>query len=341
MSRVGLQTFVSVFLSIAIIASIAVFIGHQRIFTALDNIQGNPFPIVLFLSFFTLAFGLRALRWGIIVPETRFGVLLRGLYVAWFFNGIMPARLGDAVRVYFLKTEESVDVGEGLASVLIDRVLDLICLLAIFPAYLYLTIEGEQLSTTSQFFLLATLIITLVALAGILLIAWRPSFIVMSIEKSIGNLSQNVSQKVSRLVRSASKGIRAFGGDKQALTWSILLSFPIWIFESTSTYLVARAMGIENVSFTLCLLAATFAFFAMTIPITPAGWGSFELAIATVLSLVLPLESALLIALVDHVIRQAYVALVGGIMLQTFSSTFSETLEEVRQLRSSKPVTRE
>ncbi|MFX0117045.1 MAG: lysylphosphatidylglycerol synthase transmembrane domain-containing protein [Candidatus Hodarchaeota archaeon] len=338
MSRVNQSTLVSIILSIIVVFCMIVFIGLKRISTALSKIQGNPVPILLFLTLFTLAFGLRALRWRAIVPEAEFSVLLRSLYVAWFFNGITPARLGDAARIYLLKTEESVEIGEGLASVVIDRILDLVCLLAIFPAYLYLTIEGEKLSTASQFFLLATLIVTLAALVSVVLTAWKPNLIVTFIEKPIGILSQNAAKKISQLVWSASKGIRAFGRNRKALTWSLLLSFPIWVLESTSTYLVAQAMGIEEVSFTLCLLAATFAFFAMTIPITPAGWGSFELAIAAVLSLVLPLESALLVALVDHVIRQVYVALVGGVMLQTFSSNFSETLEGIKRIKSDKKL---
>jgi uncharacterized protein (TIRG00374 family) len=338
MSQVNLSTLISIILSVIVVLCMIIFIGLNRISTALNNIQGNPVPILVFLTLFTLAFSLRALRWKTIVPEAEFSVLLRSLYVAWFFNGITPARLGDVARVYFLKTEESVEVGEGLASVVIDRILDLVCLLVIFPAYLYLTIEGEQLSTASQFFLLATLTVTLAALVGVVLTAWKPNLVVTFIGKLIGILSRSAAKRINQLVWSASKGIRAFARDQKALTWSLLLSFPIWVLESTSTYLVAQAMGIEEVSFTLCLLAATFAFFAMTIPITPAGWGSFELAIAAVLSIVLPLESALLIALVDHVIRQVYVALVGGLMLQTFSSNFSETLEEIRRIKANKKL---
>ncbi|MHA2270442.1 MAG: lysylphosphatidylglycerol synthase transmembrane domain-containing protein [Candidatus Hodarchaeales archaeon] len=336
MNRAKQTTIISIFLSIFVVACMLLFVGQDRISTALSNIQENPAPIILFLGLFTLAFGLRALRWKIIIPETRFGVLLRALYVAWFFNGITPARLGDVARIYFLKTEESVEIGEGLASVVIDRVLDLICLLAIFPAYLYLTIEGEHLSATSQFFLSATLIVTLSALLLVLLTAWKPGVIIAFIERTIGNISENLSKKMKNLVWSASKGIRTFGENKKALAWAILFSFPIWILESSSTFLVAQAMGFEDASFTLCLLAATFGFFAMTVPITPAGWGSFEVAIAAVLSLALPIESALLIALVDHVIRQVYIALVGGTMLQTFSSTFSETLKEIQRIRSDK-----
>ena len=334
MNRVWQQVLVSMFLSIIVIACMLVFIGGKRLSTALENIHDNPVPVILFLGLFTLAFGLRAVRWKIIIPNSRFSVLFRGLYVAWFFNGITPARLGDVARVYLLKTEESVEIGEGLASVVIDRVLDLICLLAIFPAYLYITIEGEQLSDVSQFFLLATLIVTLTALFGVILTAWKPDFVIIVIKKSIGALSQSVAQKISQLVWSASKGIRDFSKNRDALAWSILLSFPIWLFESTSTFLVAHAMGIHEVSFSLCLLAATFGFFAMTVPVTPAGWGSFELAIAAVLSLSLPIETALLVALVDHVVRQIYIALLGGIMLQTFSSSFSQTLEEIRRMRS-------
>ncbi len=333
MARLKSQILLSFLISLIVIISIIVFVGLNNISAAITRIQNNPLPILVFVLIFSLSFTLRAVRWKFIVPEASMGVLIRSLYVAWFFNGVTPARLGDAARVYFLKTEESVNIGEGLASVIIDRILDLICLLAIFPSYLYFTFEGRELDEISQFFLLTTIIITLVALILVFLTAWRPETMSLVISQLLGFMGEKTTQKISQLIKSASMSIRGFSGNKKAVTGSIFVSFPIWIFESMSTYLIAQAMDIE-VSFFLCLLAATFGFFAMTIPITPAGWGSFELAIAAVLSISLPLETALLIALVDHVIRQVYVALIGGIALQSFSGTFFETFAEIQKLRA-------
>ena len=100
------------------------------------------FFLVAFLIYYA-SFPLRALRWRVLLQNVGFtqenGIHLPSfwkiveiIYISFFANSIVPAKLGDLYRAYLLRQEIKVSVSRGVGTVLAERLLDLIVLLLLF-----------------------------------------------------------------------------------------------------------------------------------------------------------------------------------------------------------------
>ena len=100
------------------------------------------FFLAAFLIYYA-SFPLRALRWRILLQNVGFtqenGIHLPAfwkiveiIYISFFANSIVPAKLGDLYRAYLLRQEIKVSVSRGVGTVLAERLLDLIVLLLLF-----------------------------------------------------------------------------------------------------------------------------------------------------------------------------------------------------------------
>jgi glycosyltransferase 2 family protein len=105
------------------------------------------FLLAAFLVYY-LSFPIRTLRWRMLLQNVgytksngvhlpKFPKLLEILYISWFANVIVPAKLGDLYRAYLLRTEAGLPASRTFGTVLAERLLDLLVLLMLFiPAVL-------------------------------------------------------------------------------------------------------------------------------------------------------------------------------------------------------------
>src|SRR5690349_11168552 len=100
------------------------------------------FFLAAFLIYY-LSFPIRTLRWRLLLKNVgytkangvelpKFWKLLEILYISWFANVIVPAKLGDMYRAYLLRQEGGVSASRSFGTVLAERLLDLIVLLLLF-----------------------------------------------------------------------------------------------------------------------------------------------------------------------------------------------------------------
>jgi hypothetical protein len=78
---------------------------------------------------FYLGFPLRGYRWERLLRETGFVIGLRNsveiLYLSWFVNCVVPAKLGDVYRAYLLKMNSPASLSRTFGTVFIERILDI------------------------------------------------------------------------------------------------------------------------------------------------------------------------------------------------------------------------
>lgn len=90
-----------------------------------------------------LSFPIRALRWRILLNNVgftkengvelpKFWKLTEIIYLSFFANVVVPARLGELYRAYLLRQEAGVSATRTFGTVLAERLLDLIVLLLLF-----------------------------------------------------------------------------------------------------------------------------------------------------------------------------------------------------------------
>ena len=110
--------------------------------------SANLFFFLVAFVIYYCSFAIRTLRWrcllenvgfthanGIQLPK--FWKLVEIIYISFFANGVVPAKLGDLYRAYLLRQEIGVSTTRSFGTVLAERLLDLIVLLLLFiPAIL-------------------------------------------------------------------------------------------------------------------------------------------------------------------------------------------------------------
>src|SRR5258708_4356536 len=113
----------------------------------LDRVrQANPALLALAFLAFYATFPVRALRWRRLLDNVelttheeggqRLGipVLSEIIFLGWFANCIVPAKLGDAYRAYLLKLNAAVSFSTTVGTILAARIIDLVVLFVLMLA---------------------------------------------------------------------------------------------------------------------------------------------------------------------------------------------------------------
>ncbi len=110
--------------------------------------SANLFFFLVAFVIYYCSFAIRAFRWRLLLENVGFtranGIqlptfwkLVEIIYISFFANGVVPAKLGDLYRAYLLRQEIGVSTTRSFGTVLAERLLDLIVLLLLFiPAIL-------------------------------------------------------------------------------------------------------------------------------------------------------------------------------------------------------------
>ncbi len=105
----------------------------SMVFHALRHSRGVGFLALMGLTL--LGFWLRALRWRWLIHAPRplsVGGLFSATMVGFMANNLLPFRLGEFVRPWVLSRREKLSKSTLFATIVVERVIDMITLLAIF-----------------------------------------------------------------------------------------------------------------------------------------------------------------------------------------------------------------
>ena len=121
-------------------------INPQKTWAAVRSANSIFFLAAFFIYY--LSFAVRALRWRMLLENVgftktngvhlpKFWKIVEIIYISFFANVIVPAKLGDMYRAYLLRQELGVSATRSFGTVLAERLLDLIVLLLLcIPAVL-------------------------------------------------------------------------------------------------------------------------------------------------------------------------------------------------------------
>lgn len=230
----------------------------------------------------------RATRWAILLSAVQPGHIsaraaLWPTTAGYLGNVVLPARLGEVIRIVLISGRTPVTVTAATASVLIERVVDLLALLA-FAAAAYGAVGAIG------WLPLAAMLVLLVAFGLVLRTAgWLASRVPAWLPARVGDV----------LVRLL-EAFRSTGLPAVTLAW--LVSLLAWLMDAMTVYLCAGALGLGISPATAILISAGGALGA-ALPAAAAAFGTYELGAVTVAGLVgIPADEALQVALLSHVL---------------------------------------
>ncbi len=265
------------------------------------------------------SFPLRALRWRLLLQNVGYrqerGVHLphflhlnKIIYLSWFANVIVPAKLGDVYRAYLLRQHAAVSTSRSFGTVLAERILDLVVLLLVFLSAVLLSLHG-QLPAELELALRVCLGLVIGVVMG--LVALRVY------REQIG---RRIPERFRAHYVHFQEGTL---GSFQRLPVLVPLTAAIWSLESLRFLFVALAAGLLEGD-TLHVLAAAF-FIALgealltTVPLTSGGVGFVEAGMFAMILLFTPHTAAAQNAagaaiLLDRVISLVSVLVCGGLL---------------------------
>ncbi len=232
----------------------------------------------------------RAVRWRfLLLPLRPFPV--RRLYpvvvVGYMANNLLPMRLGELVRAYYLARQESFSASSALGTVAVERVFDGVTLLAVIAAtapWLLLLGEFDGAAEISRGAIVALAAVTVAAFGGALLLftllAVSPRF-ASAVEGWLNVLPTRLRGPVQRFYRTFVSALGILSSPRKHLEL-VLLSLPVWACEWAVYWLVAYSFDLDSyfgspgaMILAVALLTAT-SNLATGVPSAVGGIGPFE-----------------------------------------------------------------
>ena len=247
---------------------------------------------------FALSIFVRALRWRMLFePAHRPGTkaATRALLVGYLFNNLLPARAGEAARIVQLHKEARVPRAEALATVVVERIFDVVSLLLLlFAALPWL----PSVTWFRQAAILAGVVavIVVVMVVGLAIFGDRP------IRTLVRPLRFLPAERVEFAVQNITRGLVAMRRPVVALG-AFAATIVSWLVMGVSFWLLMRGFGF-GIDASAALLVLVTVNLTMIVPSGPAALGVFEAGTVVALhAYQVPQSEALSYALVLHMLN--------------------------------------
>ncbi len=284
--------------------------GEDFDWALVARLIGQADPLFLGLAFlaYYATFPVRSFRWRYVLSRSGVSVGMRDateiLYLSWFVNCLVPAKLGDLYRAYLLRGNFGASISRTVGTIFIERVADVVVIAALALAAGFWSFRGRSRPEIDALFLIGfalsfglVVLIVVLRLLGAHISRWLPS-------------------------RLATLWDRFHEGSTGALTVRSVpvilgLTVVVWLLEGARLYFVVRALDLPDVG--LGISAAVFVALAAAlltaIPLTPAGFGFVEAGIIGTLALYgVTREPAAAVALTDRALTVGTVIILGAVL---------------------------
>jgi len=279
----------------------------------------RPLPILFGALLFVPMMAVRAVRWAHLlrpVGQARVGTAFRTTLIGFAVSNVLPARAGEVLRPYLLAREERLSATSAFASIVVERVLDLVAVLTMLAVFLLSGLReasGPAMGAVRTAAIVATVSI-IVILVLLMVLASHPDRLAALMLRATRVLPERVSARLSRLTRTFVQGLGAARAPR-VLIMATAWSFVLWALIAWQTWLVTTAFGIQLPATGAFLLQA-FGVIGVAVP-TPGGVGgyheAFRLGVTTFFGA--PNDAAISAALVLHGINFVPTTLVGGVFM--------------------------
>ena len=261
---------------------------------------------------------IRVIRWqGLLAPIKGVGFLsaFRATVMGFAVNALLPGRLGEVFRPYVLARREHLSASAALATIVLERLLDLIAVVLLFSVFLIgfsggmRHVEGQMLTTLKVAGVLAGGG-AVVALALIVVVSAAPTRMAKFVSVVGRLLPLRIAEAVLGMVMAFTTGFEVARQPVRLLR-IFLWSIPMWLGVAAGAWCICYAFGIPLPPSGSLLLMGLMVL-GVSVP-TPAGTGAFHAAfqIGATRFYGAPPEAAIGAALVLHLVTFGPVAAVG------------------------------
>jgi glycosyltransferase 2 family protein len=291
-----------------VVGLLGVFLHSVNLRTvAAEIVRAQPYWLALSLATMFANLAIRALRWQYLLEPlgvASFANAFRATAVGFAASSILPARAGEIIRPYFLARHERMSATGAFATIILERLLDLVTVLMLLAAFVFLFGQGVATGNPTLFAAvkwagaLAT-VASLGALVMLFVLAGNPERLAAAMRRFERAAPSAFAGMISRIVQKFARGlgtIRRPGRLFVALAWS----FPLWLSIDLGIWAIAVAFGFD-LPFTGSFLIVPLLTLGVLVP-TPGAIGGFHEAFRLGVTVFygVPDDAAVAAALVLH-----------------------------------------
>jgi uncharacterized protein (TIRG00374 family) len=237
--------------------------------------------LLLALGTIAVGFVIRAERWKYLlepIGHTRFRNVLRTTVIGFGASAVLPARAGEVIRPYLLARIEGISATAAFATIVVERILDLVGVLTLLAVFLLVFDPGLEARDSAVFsairyggFVMAPIAIG--ALLVMFFMAGHPDRLHAWLLKAEAVFPARVAGMIARFAKTFVEGFGVLRRPERliaAVAWSIVL----WISIAAGIWAVSVAFGIA-MPFTGSWLMLAPLVVGVAVP-TPGGVGGFH-----------------------------------------------------------------
>ena len=232
----NLRTIGSIVFGVALLVLLFVFVlGVDWGRTWSQIVHANLGLLLVALAMYYLTFPLRGFRWAFILRRTGTPIRLvpatEILFLSWFVNCLVPAKLGDLYRAYLLKGTYGASASRTVGTIFIERIADIIVIFGLALAAGYWSFRGRQRPEVDALFI-----------AGFV-VAVALVIFVLALRFAGGHLTRFLPSRLADLYE------RFHEGSTGALTPAsvpviVVVTSAIWLLEGLRLYFVIHALNL-------------------------------------------------------------------------------------------------
>jgi uncharacterized protein (TIRG00374 family) len=292
--------------------------------------RASPGPLAFAVGCTMLTYVMRAFRWQYLlagIGPTRFGTALKTTIIGFAASFLLPARAGEVIRPYLLARREHLNATAAFATIILERLLDLLTVLLLFAGFVLTAAPGVVTGDPVLFARVKVggLIAAGTAIAGVVVL-----FVLAGHPERIGRLALRIERVLpARLAQAVAKFVETFAQglavlrQPRRMAIALVLSVPLWVCISGAIWLTSQAFHI-TFPFAASFLVTTILVVGVAAP-TPGAVGGFHLAYQLAVQgfFGATAERAVGAAIVMHAISFVPVTLIGIALMASEGLTLS------------------
>lgn len=282
----------------------------------------SPGYLALSVGMTLFTYLVRAGRWqAMLQPLGRPSYMnaFRATVIGFAANSLLPARAGEVLRPYLLARREGLSATSAFATILLERLIDLITVLFLFG--IFVLVDGQTMGhadptlfRTVQVGGLLAGVTSLGALIFVFVAAGHPERLGELTRRAGRFLPHSMAHGLAHLVERFATGF-AVMRQPRPLVYALLLSVPLWLSIASGIWFAAQAFHI-TMSFIGTFLVVALLTVGVAVP-TPGAVGGFHYAfrVAATVFFGAPNERAVGAAIVLHAISFVPVTALGLVFM--------------------------
>jgi hypothetical protein len=247
--RAHLRTAVIVLLTLGLVALFLRNANLGEVWAAILESRWDLIVIALVAT--SVTYLMRALRWQYLlapIGSTRFSTAFRATVIGFSASALLPARAGEVLRPYLLARWEGLSATATLATILLERLLDLVTVVVLLASFLLLFDPGMAAMDPEVFAAVRLGGLVAAALAVGSLIA---VFALAGHPERLGRWALRAERLLPpRGARALARAVERFIGgfavirEPRSLLAAMAISFPLWGSIAIGIWLVSAAFHI-------------------------------------------------------------------------------------------------